>query len=677
MPSTPVQQQAMLSVSHLYARVFARVPPEGRYTVAMSLAPDGVRVRLQVFGADGRYYEGLFAEYELDVMRGTTHGVLSWQGFFELCQKAFAEGTLDFLPAGFQLKITLKHERQNDSVPFPSFTSTILLTLSEPVNDAPVKAQTSNNIRQDAAHKYEVDEDLGVGDAALWELCDVMTSYVALRGGEKKEAERITAICKEEGVLSAEAQCLATEAEVLDRKLATMKREIQSCTAREAELLAQAKLAALPFDVNEALRAALAQPGVVDMVSTCRVADPLSGDVFSGSTSAPAAPPSSSFSVKTYDVDLLRMLKTSVCLEHGIKGAHRTCDVLQPFTEDDMKPSALKARLETDPSRAAIWEALQDLGASLAFNVFKLQEDCDTLVGGPKERRAGALFVTAYSVLYRSGAAFQLNLSEQILLQFLSALETAHFNSGFRSALRACDILQAVYCFVANLSTKKASLSNSDVVSVLLGAMSVCVTHSGFDNAFHKRTGSKISLSFGDVSAAESARVSYLLELLKLPRYDIFSTADDECRVTVQRTIAKIARMTDPEHLEVLLSTLTLRMNEERELADVEDRVLLLSVLLKAACDAYMARDSSVYEKWTVLQRAELEAQALEEQRLNVSPPTAFKGKASRSQAEIAKYFLYHLNYSAIPLFCALSEIVPLLAPLGSKLAANRARWLK
>lgn len=628
---------SMFAFVHLFARVFSRFA-DGRYLANLTFVEQTKELQLELFdGTNGDRFIGRFDEASAESMRNACRSGLSWSSFFELVSKAFAEGTLDFNAPSLSLKITLKHERQSDSIPHPAFTSSILLTL-----EIPPPAQNND------------------AENALRDLCDQLLSHAALRGSDSAgEVQRMENVGRASDAASWNAEQLQTEVAVMEGEVQRAQEQIERCTTFVQGLSSQG------VDVAAVSSLVQSDMSVVDR-ATCRVEDPLGA---------------LGIEHKVYDAIFLRLLKSEFCILYRLGEGHHLCDTLPPYAAEQVNtPEGIQRILGTSPRKAA-WDILAGAVQTWHFCPLALQTHCEALIPAPckPEHKAGALFYMAYYLLYCTTSISQLNVREGSLIRYLSAIEASYRPKAapFHNALHATDVLQAVGYFIASLDPRRCVLPPSDVLSLILAATMVCANHNGLDSNYHARTNSNLSATFSGQSITQSMHTTYGFELMKLPKYNILEFTDVAMRNQLRCAVGDVIRMTDTSHGDSILTALRLRLQRsDTVLCDDDGRELARYIILRSAKEAYCARGTETFRSFAAAIRAERIALGAAEKKAGLSPLSPFTGSCLQSSVEFAKLMLFRLNFHALPFFAALAELAPRSSSLlAAGVVANRSLY--
>jgi hypothetical protein len=608
----------MFAYAHMFARVYSRFA-DGRFLANVTFDETSNELRLEIFdGSSSGRYVGLFDEVSAENMKNACRTGLSWVSFFELINKAFGEGTLDFNVSTCQLKVTLRHERQSDIIPHPSFTSSLVVLLNQ-------------------------EEDPAAHDAALRNLCDHLLSHAALRGGDSaKEVARMDDIAQVSDATVWYAEQIQTEVAVLEEQSQRAESQIAECNTLVQSLKGHGVQHA---DVTQMLQ----QPGILDR-ATCRIDDPL----------RPLG-----IECKVYDEVLLRLLKSSFCRKYRIEANHHLVDKHAPYAPNEVSTEEGIQSLLGTAQRRAVWEALTNAPVSWQFCPFTLQSMCEALVPTAKsEHKAGGLFYLAYFLLFHTGSISQLNVSESTLIRFLSAIEASYHPklAPFHTSIHAIDILQAVGFVIASMDTKRCKLPPLDILALLLASVLACVNHDGKDSNFHMRTNSMLSATFAEKAVVPSMHAAYGFAVMKLPQYNLLEYVEPGRRNLLRSLVGDIIRTTDSAQSDALLTAFRIRMQHDAPLLDEDSRELVRSLIYLTGKEAFCARSKDTFRQMVALGREELVALGVAEQKAGLTPLSAFRGPVMQNAVEFAKYVLYRMNFCAMPVFVAVSELAPTIA---------------
>lgn len=609
----------MFAYAHMFSRIYSRFA-DGRFLANVTFEENSNELRLEIFdGANSGRYVGLFDEVSAENMKNACRTGLSWVSFFELISKAFGEGTLDFNVSTCQLKITLRHERQSDIIPHPSFTSSLVVLLNQEI-------------------------DVAAHDVALRHLCDHLLSHAALRGGDSaKEAARMDDIGQESDATVWYAEQIQTEVAVLEEQCHRAESQIAECATLVQSLKGQGVQHA---DVAQMLE----NPEIIDK-ATCRITDPLH----------PLG-----IECKVYDEVLLRLLKSSFCRKYRIEASnHHLCDKHAPFSPNEIATEEGIQSLLGTSQRRAVWEALTNAPKSWQFCPFTLQSLCEALVPTAKaEHKAGGLFYLAYFLLFHTASISQLNVSEAALIRFLSAIEASYHPklAPFHTSIHAIDILQAVGFILSSMDSKRCKLPPIDILSLLVASVLACVNHDGKDSNYHMRTNSMLSATFAEKAVVPSMHAAYGFAIMKLPQYNLLEYVEPGRRNLLRSLVGDIIRTTDSAQSDALLTAFRIRMQYDAPLTDEDSRELVRSLVYLTGKEAFCARNKDTFRQMVALGREELVALGVAEQKAGLSPLSAFRGPVLQNPVEFAKYILFRLNFCAMPVFTAVSELAPSVA---------------
>jgi hypothetical protein len=711
----------MFSYAYMFARIYSRLA-DGTVAV-MSHHPGGRHIAIRTFEATGAVHEAFFTETQMEDMRNTCHTQLPWQGFFELIQRSFAEHTITFEQSTKRLTMTVRHERATDQLPFPSFSATIAvkLTVRQPaaVGSALVGSDESPAPSPRAAseglHLSRFGSGLLITSANdslsgdVYEtLCDEMISYALLRSGDASEAARLDQISRREAALAGQVSLLEAELYALESEMSSLAITKEYCTAVDAM---QRDKDPRCRELEPAVREILNQDRFLD-ACLARADDPMRPHV--EKLIGPLLAASGTFR-KALDGPLLQAIKG----QHVGPDHHslRCCDLLLTvasplFTSSAASPpssppsSSLPVMSPTtaksgslsrsssmrqlvvsaagSDARTKVWTALTSNLNQWCLDLFALHQDVQDLPvtmdgsGG----KAGALVMLGYALFFKTGLVTTFNLSEQVLLQWLSMVEAKHGESSRRSrgVLRAASTLHAVCCLVlAKPGSGCVSWRPEEVLALMLAACTVgfCCDTSDY---LHSQTHSIANTTFLDMHPSGSSAAFMLKELMKLPRYDLLQCVPHSQRREVETMLfAELLRHSDDPFLALEASIGPARSSlnalANGEISNGEAARVLMPAVLLAADMSIFARDEGQYNKWARWMQMDLIEEGTREAQAGV-PPQPFRGPKAHTASVLAKNQLCQINCIVAPLYAVLFDVAPtVIRDIGVLIGKNRWTW--
>lgn len=621
----------MLACAHIFVHMYSRLA-DGEHVVAMTLHPSGDCAEVQIFNRVGESASCVLTEGNMSTLKSGCHESISWQNFFDLLQKAFADHTIEFSPP--QLKITVKHERHTDAVPIVPFSTSLVIPLPK----------------------------LSSRGGAIYDLAASMVSYAALRSGDKKELERLESIGKLEAAMTDEVIQVRQEIAVLEAESSTLIAQRAHAEALAKETVALAGQDA-PHLINELAERAVLDPHKIDKVVS-RVTDPLHGKPR-----------------RSYSMDVLTVFKGFTALDNGGGGLSQG----RPF---DVIPAVSKEQLDTlantllmDPIASQMVRAYQ-LVEEWDFDIFRFDALCKQVSGGPFP--AGALFYMGYIVICRLGLMAKFNLSEACLLSWLSMLEAGYDNWPFHNAMHAADTLQACFYFLTTAEgNRRLGLTDSDQLALVLAAAMHDFAHPGTDNSFQVRARTPVACIYADESPLEQMHFAAAMELMKLQRYNLLRMVEPSLRECIEDTMGNLILATDLERHDTVVAAFRLKLHEWGNInpntvgegvGRGDDALVVLCMLIKAADVSCYARRDDLYTQWAVRQQQENQRQGQLEAAagLSVSP---FMGSHIMFHTTMAKLQIGFINACVIPTMSELVEVLPKIRLCGEHVAKNRNKW--
>jgi hypothetical protein len=618
----------LLAYSHLFVRMYSRL--NSGQVVSGTLDPTGTKLQLQVIERNCTVYEETYSGNQVRSLKEKCNPALPWPNFFDLLQRTFAEHFMEWDEATTSLRVTIKHDRQTDTLPIAPFAENITLKL------------TKKSI-EDFATK----------------MAESMISFVILRTGDRKEMERVVDSVRVETALQGEAARLTSELSTLDGATDQLKKY---AAEYDAEFPA----------VQQSLKATFGDEAekVLDEFNPelvwCRVKNPWTPPTAATSSTEPIGLNSPSL-----DKDLLRVLKSdSYQAPFTNVKLYRYNRVVEPVPADQR--SAEHDKLS--PTAKALYAILNEAVSKWdEFNVMKLDELAQDLGGS-------ALIYLGYYLFWRHGLPSVLNMDEVKLLNVLQMLSSGYNQDQkekvpFHSRVHAADVLHALnYMITQEDGITRMNLKDTQICGALFAAMIHDFNHHGVNNTVHINSQSTLAQLYCDGSPMENYHLAQFFELLKLPQYNLLDCCALGVREEIERTAVEMVLATDMKRHHFYMSAYEARLLDIKYTRS-SDVLMTLCMLLKAADVSNCAKSLNVYLAWAESIMQEYTAQGQLEASLKVPTSQSLMSSES-SEVEKAKGQLGFINMIVQPLYTVIADAVPTLrAVSGQNIAQNKRHW--
>lgn len=195
----------------------------------------------------------------------------------------------------------------------------------------------------------------------------------------------------------------------------------------------------------------------------------------------------------------------------------------------------------------------------------------------------------------------------------------------------------------------KNSLDNYDIFSVIIAALGHDVGHLGLTNRYLVQTGHALALEYNDISVLENMHCSLIFKIMNIPECGVFQSFPQVQWIKSRKLIIDMVLSTDmAKHFEILGKFRTRALHlADIDLTKDDDKILVLSIMLKAGDVGYCGKIPSLHRKWSelVFEESFRQGDLEREQGLPVSM------YCDRSSTNIHKSNLGFISNIALPIF--------------------------
>eukprot|EP00758_Cryptobia_borreli_P002458 Tbor_TRINITY_DN3045_c0_g1::TRINITY_DN3045_c0_g1_i1::g.17430::m.17430/K13755/PDE1; calcium/calmodulin-dependent 3',5'-cyclic nucleotide phosphodiesterase len=376
-----------------------------------------------------------------------------------------------------------------------------------------------------------------------------------------------------------------------------------------------------------------------------------------------------------YDEEMLKLVKSKFLDEkepthHSSDSAHN--NVIRPLTSSEL---ALATANLADGQRKLVWTALQKIDM-WDYSVFDMQtamggNDIESMAYQPN---GGSLFITTYALFFRHGLMQKFRIDERTLINWISVVEAGYHPNPYHNSMHAADVLHITHFILSKGGLiAKCSLTDEDIFASLFAAAIHDYDHPGINNSFHIKAQTYLATLYNDRSILENHHVSSVMELMKLPRFNLFSGMSEDQRRDIRETVIEMVLATDMGHHGKYVSQFKHRLQENHDFVKKEDIRLALSMAVKMADISNCGRPEYIYLRWSAKIADEFYLQGDRERNLGV-PCSPFM---DRMQPAMAKGQIAFMNYIVIPMFDCISELIPDMRFSVDLTEANKGYWAK
>jgi len=310
-----------------------------------------------------------------------------------------------------------------------------------------------------------------------------------------------------------------------------------------------------------------------------------------------------------------------------------------------------------------------------AFDMFELAQMSEN----------SALFHTTYALLHKHGLMGYFGLDHDTVVRFLSALEAGYHPNHYHNATHAADVLQCVhYILGPGGMIRELGLTPEEVLAALLASAMHDYDHPGLNNMYHIKTGAYLATLYNDRSVLENHHCASVFELLRHDRYNIFRHLTEDQRKTIRDTMLEMVLSTDMGLHNKIINQFKQRHKdlegdggEKKPREDIwrrlEDRRLVLSIVLKMADISNCARPLNLYKGWAsrIADEFYLQGDLEREMGIALSP---FMDR-NKHDTDFPKGQTSFMRFIAIPLFEAGAEFLPKMEFAVPMMQSNQDYW--
>nr|CCC94331.1 putative 3', 5'-cyclic nucleotide phosphodiesterase [Trypanosoma congolense IL3000] len=356
---------------------------------------------------------------------------------------------------------------------------------------------------------------------------------------------------------------------------------------------------------------------------------------------------------ETYDLPLLRLIKSRWWGDHHTGGDEVFNNVVVPYTESELKEhvDCLEGR------QKGVWEALDKID-EWDFNIFELNEvmkrsDCNS---HGSQTSPGALFVTMYALLVKYGFFQKFLINERIALMWLSAVEGGYQDNPYHNSMHAADVVHIThYLLKKGGLVEICELSDIQVFAALFAAAIHDYNHPGVNNNFNVLTQTFNATLYNDRSVLENMHVASVFELMREPKFNILSCLSEEQRGDFRGTVIDMVLATDMSQHERYMTQFKRCMMEKKPFTERCNQNLALSMALKLADISNCCRPLHLYLMWSTKVCEEFYVQGDLERSLGMScSPFMDSRNPTLAQGQVS-----FINYIFLPFLEIMIEFLP------------------
>lgn len=263
------------------------------------------------------------------------------------------------------------------------------------------------------------------------------------------------------------------------------------------------------------------------------------------------------------------------------------------------------------------------------------------------------------------------------LLKWLTLINNGYRSSNpYHNAMHALDVLQAEGWFLNQLSSLQllSKFTDLEILAAIIACPIHDFSHPGVNSNFLINVGDMLAVRYNGISVLESMHVSESCMLLHQPALNFLEQLPHSKSLEFWQMLIKLVLATDMARHAELLGEFNAKLAGNRLNFDLPgDRIMLLSMLMKAADLSNASRPWDIARMWSEQVTSEFFLQGDQEKArgLPISP------MMDRTSCNIPKMQQTFGDIIVRPLFEAIGKVIPGVAEtILPTLQSNGVRWV-
>jgi len=283
------------------------------------------------------------------------------------------------------------------------------------------------------------------------------------------------------------------------------------------------------------------------------------------------------------------------------------------------------------------------------------------------------IFYAALALFQKHEFFNSMPISLSKLINFLTDVETGYIHANpYHNNMHATDVMLGSNYLVTASGVLK-HMTTLEHLALLLAAAIHDLGHLGVNNAFLVQTVHELAVAHNDKSVLENFHCAQAFKLLYTSKNDFLEKFTLAERQEIRRLMIELVLATDmSQHVEIFNTFQNKRSTQEGfDIGNKQDRLLVLKMIIKCSDISNSAKSRPLYLNWANRVMEEFWRQGDKERELGM-PISAFM---DRTQADIPKCQTGFMQFIAIPVYTAMTEQFPNLAPCLETMKDNFVYW--
>ena len=262
----------------------------------------------------------------------------------------------------------------------------------------------------------------------------------------------------------------------------------------------------------------------------------------------------------------------------------------------------------------------------------------------------------------------QFNINLQVFNSFIFKIASGYKDVPYHNVLHSADVLQSSHIFLASTPVySELSMTPLHSLTLMFSAIVHDYKHPGVNNAYLKRTGSKLALRYNDDSILENYHLSQAFKVIKKDQYNIFLHVSENNQNLLRKLVIYLVLQTDmarhQSHLEQVKKNFILKNDLSQD--------MILATFLHLADLSNTLRPFAICENWA----KRISSEFFHQGDLEKSQGLEVHSYCDRSTSNLAQNQINFIDSIMIPFITPLCREIKDLNFLYSNSKANKLIW--
>ncbi|OHS94753.1 3'5'-cyclic nucleotide phosphodiesterase family protein [Tritrichomonas foetus] len=266
----------------------------------------------------------------------------------------------------------------------------------------------------------------------------------------------------------------------------------------------------------------------------------------------------------------------------------------------------------------------------------------------------------------------QFQITNERFFRFIYTMRRQYTGTSYHNWTHACDVTQYV-TYQLLISHADKILKADELFVMLTSAICHDANHEGLNNVYNVKAETPLGILFKDTSVMEMHHITVAIPIILREDINLFKSFDDTEVKKIWTLFIRIILATDmAHHFELVKKAQGLMDNNEFSWEDPEHRLLVMQLLIKVADISNVSRPFDYADKWCDILNVEFFRQGdLEKETgIGLTSPLNDREHPDKPKSQIGFY-----NFICIPLYMAISRILPELQVNADSVKANLEVW--